>query len=369
MEEYNFAYFIYDLILTISAYMIIPTIYKLFTKENISKKKANIISIINAIIIAVFFIILKEALGGDGSEIGFAVIFYYFINVQMLQSEKGTKVPTIVLSCICIMNFLCGLFYAFVIFWPIALIALISIIVKIVMDKNNSKISNKTKIIKKEQSNTIKLKCSNCNHLVNESDWFCSNCGEQFDETDEECLQHQKEKRKKDVKRVSEVIDEERVVVGNKANYCKLCGGKLTSEKKCTKCGKQYFYIKNKSILIIIPLLIFLALSIFINIKFYNKNEILSDDNWELYMENKRLEEENEEIHSNLFSVIGTNSVYYTKEKLSFLDENIVFVLEGYGNKYWTYDCVQQITNGEEYSFWAYNINAAKGQGYKKGTC
>ncbi len=363
MGEYNFAYFIYDLILTISAYMIIPTIYKLFTKENISKKKANIISIINAIIIAVFFIILKEALGGDGSEIGFAVIFYYFINVQMLQSEKGTKVPTIVLSCICIMNFLCGLFYAFVIFWPIALIALISIIVKIVMDKNNSKISNKTKIIKKEQSNTIKLKCSNCNHLVNESDWFCSNCGEQFDETDEECLQHQKEERKKESKKVNE-----KVVVGNKTKYCKLCGGKLNTNKKCIKCGKQYFYIKNKSILITIPISIILVISIIINIKFYNENEILSEDNWNLYMENQRLEEENTEIHSNLFSVIGTNSVYYTQEKLRFMDENIVFVLEGYGNKYWTYDCVQQITNGE-YSYWLYHKNNAIREGYKKGTC
>lgn len=55
-------------------------------------------------------------------------------------------------------------------------------------------------------------------------------------------------------------------------------------------------------------------------------------------------------------------------EKAKFLDDNIVFVLEGYGNVYYTYDCVQKITNGE-YTYWAYNIDAAKSKGYKAGRC
>ena len=35
-------------------------------------------------------------------------------------------------------------------------------------------------------------------------------------------------------------------------------------------------------------------------------------------------------------------------------------VLDGYGNYYYTYDQVQQVTQGKEYSYWAYNKEAAK---------
>lgn len=53
------------------------------------------------------------------------------------------------------------------------------------------------------------------------------------------------------------------------------------------------------------------------------------------------------------------------EEKLEFFDENIVFVLEGYGNYYYTYDQVQQITNGKSFSYWAYNKEAAISEGYQ----
>ena len=89
---------------------------------------------------------------------------------------------------------------------------------------------------------------------------------------------------------------------------------------------------------------------------------------------NTKIDEKNKKINS-----IDTSCAYksdascksnYLSEidKAKFLDDNIVFVLEGYGNVYYTYDCVQKITNGE-YSYWAYNIEAAKSQGYKQGKC
>lgn len=56
------------------------------------------------------------------------------------------------------------------------------------------------------------------------------------------------------------------------------------------------------------------------------------------------------------------------KIKSDFLDENIVFVLKGYGNYYYSYDCVQKITDGD-YTYWAYNKEAAKADGYKAGKC
>lgn len=56
-------------------------------------------------------------------------------------------------------------------------------------------------------------------------------------------------------------------------------------------------------------------------------------------------------------------------EKANMLDENIVFVLQGYGNVYYTYDCVSKLTSGSEYTYWAYNKEAAKAQGYRAGKC
>lgn len=51
--------------------------------------------------------------------------------------------------------------------------------------------------------------------------------------------------------------------------------------------------------------------------------------------------------------------------KIEFFDEHVVFVIEGYGNYYYTYDEMEQVTQGKNYSFWAYNIDQAKNLGYK----
>ena len=56
---------------------------------------------------------------------------------------------------------------------------------------------------------------------------------------------------------------------------------------------------------------------------------------------------------------------YENREKAEFLDENIVFVIEGYGNYFFTYDEMISVTrHEEEYSFWAYNIEQARANGY-----
>ncbi len=56
----------------------------------------------------------------------------------------------------------------------------------------------------------------------------------------------------------------------------------------------------------------------------------------------------------------------WSEEKAAFLDENIVFVIEGFGNYYFTYD--QMISATEKmntYSFWAYNKAQAISLEYK----
>lgn len=80
------------------------------------------------------------------------------------------------------------------------------------------------------------------------------------------------------------------------------------------------------------------------------------------------LENENDELNSTLNNITGEYTPFYIKEKLELFDNSIVFVLEGYGNYYYTYDCAQKITNGS-YSFWAYNKETAISKGYYRGTC
>lgn len=53
-------------------------------------------------------------------------------------------------------------------------------------------------------------------------------------------------------------------------------------------------------------------------------------------------------------------------EKADFLDECIVFVIDGFGNYYYTYDEMMALTQDVgDYEFWAYNKEAAISNGYK----
>lgn len=77
-----------------------------------------------------------------------------------------------------------------------------------------------------------------------------------------------------------------------------------------------------------------------------NSYKYLSDDYWNERIENIKL-----------------------RNKSNFMDEYIVFVLEGYGNYYYSYDCMKEVTEGKEYTFWAYNTNSAIVKGYKPFNC
>ena len=75
---------------------------------------------------------------------------------------------------------------------------------------------------------------------------------------------------------------------------------------------------------------------------------------------NNKMVELEEEYSSNLAEQI-INSV-----KADFLDENIVFVIDGYGDYYYTYDQMNTVTQGiDEYSYWAYNKEQAIVKGYR----
>ena len=55
--------------------------------------------------------------------------------------------------------------------------------------------------------------------------------------------------------------------------------------------------------------------------------------------------------------------------KAGFLDENIVFVIEGFGDYYYTYDCMMEKVGDNQYTYWAYNRENAIYLGYREGSC
>lgn len=152
-------------------------------------------------------------------------------------------------------------------------------------------------------------------------------------------------------------------------NYCVYCGEKLVeevrvkeekniAEERTKEVEKNNTLINDNKALYII---VFALLAIIIGLSIYTVNVNSKIDNLEsqvskLKSEKSRLSKENTDYSFENIKL---------KDKADFLDENIVFVLDGYGNYYYTYDQVQKVTQGEEYTYWAYNIEAAKYKGYK----
>ena len=75
------------------------------------------------------------------------------------------------------------------------------------------------------------------------------------------------------------------------------------------------------------------------------------------------LREEKNKLFSENTSLKLTNSK--NSEKIKFFDENVVFVLDGYGRYYYTYDQVEQVTQGKSFSYWTYNLEQAIDLGYR----
>ena len=61
-------------------------------------------------------------------------------------------------------------------------------------------------------------------------------------------------------------------------------------------------------------------------------------------------------------------SMYEVSNKINFYDNHVVFVVEGLGNYYYTYDCMMKKVNGS-FTYWAYNREAAIERGYYEGSC
>ena len=83
----------------------------------------------------------------------------------------------------------------------------------------------------------------------------------------------------------------------------------------------------------------------------------------------KHEECDNDCPYSPTADLITHGSSTYTKDKLDFIDKNIVFVIEGQGNYYYNYDCMMKKMGSSEFTYWAYNKEAAQSEGYYEGSC
>lgn len=164
-------------------------------------------------------------------------------------------------------------------------------------------------------------------------------------------------------------------------NFCVSCGGILKEETEIqeeiketldelVKDNKKIEYIENdiktksntKNIflyLFIVAVIVIIGMGIYL---IYNYNE-QKDEISSLKSQISKLKKEKSDLQDENWDYLMENIDY--KDKAEFLDENIVFVLDGYGNYYYTYDQVQQVTQGKEYSYWAYNKEAAISRGYR----
>ncbi len=143
----------------------------------------------------------------------------------------------------------------------------------------------------------------------------------------------------------------------------------LDSDSETVKKNKKHLTRKlnfeflniNKVFIIVITIL---TIIIIIESVFIIKKQNYAD---ELKKEIESLEETIQSDNEAYFDLLKEN--IHLTSKSNFMDEYIVFVLDGYGNYYYTYDCMKEVTEGKEYSFWAYNTNSAIAKGYKPFNC
>lgn len=360
MSSYELSYgnLVFSFIITILAYMIVPIMLRLTNESKYEKKRANKIAIINSIIVSLVFFIIREITGDvENNSIAFAPAFiYYGINLSLLQWNLKERDYTYFFMLFSGISILCGWFLSALLFGFVAFI----------LAYGGLKISRKKDSLQRKifyvesffglfvlfsylHSITLNIGIlyvwgviysTVCMFILH----FTVLKKQVYDEDD---FYDEIEEKNKKIKKV----------------YCRVCGGLLNENKKCKKCGKQYFKFNYKvlSIILVIVIIILSVLCIYFYCLYDKSIKIYSEYVVDNISDKIDLQEEIESIN-------GDRTTYWTKEKLDFFDENIVFVIEGYGDYYYSYDCMIDNVEGE-YSYWAYNKEQAISRGYQKGRC
>lgn len=138
----------------------------------------------------------------------------------------------------------------------------------------------------------------------------------------------------------------------------------LEEYKKKKKQGSNNHNKKasHKKIIIII-LLVFLVTIIMLRL--INNNIRIEELEDQVNSQLKVIKNQKKDIDS----IVGDKSAEYIKNKLEFYDKSVVYVIEGYGNYYYTYDCMIKKVGNDSFTYWTYNPEAARDEGYKEGSC
>ena len=145
----------------------------------------------------------------------------------------------------------------------------------------------------------------------------------------------------------------------NEGNFCVFCGGTLIEQSRRTvernrSVEKTNVKLKVAIVILAIMLVIVSGVAIYYGVVREDENETL--------ISNLRIE--SNQLHADKQALTTQNAKYL--EKISFFDQYIVFVLEGYGNYYYTYDQMKQVTQGKEsYVMTIYDVDVAIRKGYR----
>ena len=118
---------------------------------------------------------------------------------------------------------------------------------------------------------------------------------------------------------------------------------------------------EESNVVFYITIAILTIIIIIMGIYAFSKKGEYEDEISDLKSQISRLNRNYNELESEKNSEWLKNS-----EKIEFLDENIVFVIDGYGDYYYTYNQMETVTQGiGNYTYWAYNKEQAIYRGYK----
>jgi len=142
---------------------------------------------------------------------------------------------------------------------------------------------------------------------------------------------------------------------------------KQQESKRKTQAKPEYIERKEDKIKLVSLIANVILIGLIICILIAN-NSLQAKNKKEIKSQKEQIEELKYDS-DNLKELLGDKDLSYIEDKLDFIDQHIVFQIEGYGKYYYTYDCMIKKVGDKEFEFLAHNEEFAKMEGLKKGSC
>lgn len=341
--------FLISFMSTILMYLIFPLILRLTRNEPFDKKRANKIAILNSAIVAILFFLFREL---DGTEINNkinipAAFLYYSINLGLLKMKLKEKNYTYTFMLFSFISLLGGYFVLGIILGIVAFFFAYGGLLEY-----KKKYSWQRIVLYIEEFLGLLYIFLSLISLFNITHYstLWGLCCTVISFILIFIINHRTIKLEKKEKAELKIV------------FCKKCGGKLDFNKACTKCGKKYFKFNYKILSIVLFIVIILISSIAIYYQINYKNLLKVQNEY-----NKNTEILIDDLRRQINILTFGRSTWWTKNKLDFFDDKIVFEISGHRG-YYTYDCMVDNMNGN-YTFLAYNKEQAISLGLRPGKC